>query len=276
MADIEYLDGIDVSHHQGDIDWEDVATTVDFAIIRAGFGAGNFDKCVNNNVASCDHYGIPFGLYWFSYATSVASARVEADYLIKFAEQYIDSVTSRNEDSLLLYPLIFDFEYDSAKYYKNATGKDLDAATFNSIVQAFCERIEEAGYYAMVYVNEDYCNNYLSQETASKYDTWYARYGSKLYYDFHLHQYSSTGKVGGINGNVDLDRDYINFPVLIKSTGLNRVNDTKKSVDYPLLFNDLNYRVSESLDIEADENKLNVLKMLKAQILEAYEKLSSQ
>lgn len=275
MAEIEYLDGIDVSYHQGDIDWGEVAKTVDFAIIRAGFGQGNCDKTHVYNLLNCDANGIPFGLYWFSYATSVEDARNEANYLIKVADQYLDYVNKRKEESLLLYPLIFDFEYDSSEYYKNKTGKKLDAKTFNLFAQAFCERIEEAGYYAMIYVNEDYRKNYLSQETATKYDVWYARYSSKLYNDFHLHQYSSAGRVDGITGVVDLNNDYINFPVLIKSTGLNHVNDNKKSVDYVHLFNDLNGRVSESLDIETDENKRNALKMLKAHILEAYQNLSS-
>lgn len=275
MADIEYLEGIDVSHHQGEIDWEYVASTIDFAIIRGGFGNANYDKMSDQNIKGCNDYGIPFGLYWFSYAINANDARIEADYLISLAEDYLKKIKLRNEESMLLYPLIFDWEYDSAKYYKQQTGKDIDKTTFNLMCQAFCERIEEAGYYAMVYVNEDYRKNYLSKETSDKHDIWYARYGSKMYNDYHLHQYSATGKVGGITGEVDLDRDYLNFPELITSKGLNHVNDNKRSVDYVLLYSEINNKLGEALSIETDESKRNVLKMLQAHVLEGYQKLRS-
>ena len=96
------FNGIDVSRHQGTIDWNSVKPNIDFAIIRAGFGKNNIDAKARRNVSECERLGIPYGLYWFSYALHPEMAKKEAEYMIDFIGEH------RPE-----YPIVYDFEYDT-------------------------------------------------------------------------------------------------------------------------------------------------------------------
>ena len=99
--------GVDVSRHQGIIDWDKFLEDEhsDFAIIRAGFGKNNIDAQAVRNVAECERLGIPYGLYWFSYALTPEMARREAEYLSDFVGKHKPS-----------YPLVYDFEYDTVTH----------------------------------------------------------------------------------------------------------------------------------------------------------------
>ena len=99
------LNGIDVSRHQGYIDWGKVKPHIDFAMIRAGFGNNNLDAKALFNMAQCERLGIPFGVYWFSYALHPEMARKEADYCL-------DIVGKRK----LAFPVVYDFEYDTVTH----------------------------------------------------------------------------------------------------------------------------------------------------------------
>ena len=138
--------GVDVSRHQGIIDWDKFLEDEhsDFAIIRAGFGKNNIDAQAVRNVAECERLGIPYGLYWFSYALTPEMARREAEYLSDFVGSHKPS-----------YPLVYDFEYDSVTHaVKNGVKISRDFVL--NCTEQFCHRLEELGFYAMFYCNNDY------------------------------------------------------------------------------------------------------------------------
>lgn len=202
--------GIDVSTHQGNISWGEVKGKIDFAIIRAGYGKNNIDARAKQNVQGCEANGIPFGLYWFSYAYTVEMARKEAQYLLAFVKGHTP-----------LLPLYFDFEYDSDTYAKK-NGVTVTKKLLCEMATAFCEELENAGYYAGIYANNDYVKNKYGEDIFKRYDLWFARWGcEKPGRSVHLWQYTDKGRVSGINGNVDKNYAYIDFPELIKKRKLN-------------------------------------------------------
>ncbi len=204
--------GIDVSTHQGVIDWEKVkGAGIEFAMIRAGYGQNNIDKKFIHNISECNRLGIPCGAYWFSYALNEEMARYEAKYCLDAVKPY-----------KLEFPIAFDLEYDSIDYMKK---KNVVATKFvaSSFAKAFCSEIEKAGYYALNYCNQDYANRYFEDEVKQKYGKWLAAWTGKAQppMECQIWQYSNCGTVAGINGRVDLDRSYVNFPQIIKERGLN-------------------------------------------------------
>lgn len=214
--------GIDVSKHNGIIDWEKVKKAeINFAMIRAGYGANNIDERFKYNISECNRLGIPCGVYWFSYALNAAMAKKEAQYCLEAVKPY-----------KLEYPIAFDFEYGSVDYAKKQ-GINVAKKLATDIMQAFCSEIEKAGYYALNYSNIDYLNNYFEPDVAKRYGLWLAQWNNNLIpsRDCQIWQHSETGKVNGIAGNVDLNRGYIDFPKIIKERGLNgfkKVEQPKK------------------------------------------------
>lgn len=203
------LKGIDVSYHNGVINWGKVKGNIDFAIIRAGYGKNNIDKQAKANVQGCEKNGIPFGLYWFSYAYTVEMARQEAKYLLAFAKECTP-----------LMPLYFDFEYDSDKWAKNK-GVKVTSKLLREMTIAFCEELENAGYYVGIYANDEYIKKY-GEDIFKTYDLWYARWGvDKCPRKEKMWQYTDSGKVLGITGKVDLNYAYTDYPETIKKYGFN-------------------------------------------------------
>ena len=201
--------GIDVSVHNGDIDWTVTKEHIDFAIIRAGYGRNNIDKCAKQNVKGCEDNGIPYGLYWFSYAYTVEMARNEAKYLLDFIKGHTPS-----------FPLYFDFEYDSVNH-ATKNGVAITNSLLREMATAFCEELENSGYYAGIYANTDYVKRMYGEDIFDRYDLWYAKWEcSRPDRNVNLWQATSTGKVAGIKSKVDIDYAYIDFPDLVKSKGL--------------------------------------------------------
>ena len=207
---MNYKHGIDVSYHQGVIDWDKVRQDgVDFAILRAGYGRNNIDKQFVRNAQECSRLGIPFGVYWFSYAYNVEMARAEARYCLQAIAPY-----------RLSYPVAFDFEYDSVRYAKEH-GVNVGKTLASEMARAFCNEVESSGYYAVVYANPDYLNNYFESEMPSRYDIWLAQWpnspdpSEKPSRAGGLWQYSSSGAVNGITGRVDMNYAYKGYPSII-------------------------------------------------------------
>lgn len=193
------IKGIDVSKHQGNISWKQVKPQIDFAMLRAGYGKNNIDAFFDVNASTCNSLGIPIGVYWFSYAYTVEMARNEAKYCINIIKDYHIS-----------YPVCFDFEYDSMKY-ANKQGVTVSKKLMCDMADAFLAEIEKAGYYAMNYTNIDYLNKGFSSLT-SKYDTWLAQWNVKApSKSCGMWQYSDSGKVSGIVGNVDMNYSYHDY-----------------------------------------------------------------
>lgn len=208
--------GVDVSRHQGIIDWDKFLEDEhsDFAIIRAGFGKNNIDAQAVRNVAECERLGIPYGLYWFSYALTPEMARREAEYLSDFVGSHKPS-----------YPLVYDFEYDSVTHaVKNGVKISRDFVL--NCTEQFCHRLEELGFYAMFYCNNDYYQRYYqASKVAEKYDMWYARYATSPGRPVTLWQTSESGRVKGIQGKADLDQTERDYPKIIIRNDLNNWKD---------------------------------------------------
>jgi len=210
------IQGIDVSFYQGAIDWAAVkASGIRFAMIRAGYGFGNVDEQFRRNASECNRLGIPFGVYWFSYAYTVEGARQEADYCIQAVQ-----------DFEVQYPVAFDYESASVDYAASY-GVNVTASLATAIVNSFCSRIEELGYFAMYYSNQDFINRMFDASLRPKYALWYAKYQSTPGLgNLGMWQYSNTGNVSGIGGNVDLDIAYYDFASVISKAGLNKLKGT--------------------------------------------------
>lgn len=205
--------GIDISQYQGTPDFQKVKDAgVNFVIARAGFGRNNMDRRFARNAAECNRLGIPFGAYWFSYALTVEDAKKEALYCLAAVKRY-----------RLEYPVFYDLEYASVDYAAKQ-GVVIDKKLATQMALAFCSEIGKARYYASNYCNSDYAKNMFGQEAFDRFDFWYASYrGTCDRKNAGLWQYSDKGKISGIerNADVDLDRSFKNYPVIIKNAGLN-------------------------------------------------------
>lgn len=201
------MKGIDVSRHNGAINWQCVkGAGIEFAILRAGFGklVSQKDTTFEENYAEAKAVGIPVGAYWYSYATTVEEARQEAEICI--------SVLRGKQFE---FPIYFDLEEQRSL----RTGK----ANCSAMVRAFCGALEQAGYWAGLYTSRSYLGTHIEDDIKSRYALWVAEWGSKLNYSgaVGIWQYSDKGKVDGINASTDLDECYVDYPAKIKEAGLN-------------------------------------------------------
>ena len=213
------IKGLDVSEFQGEVDWERVkAAGYKFAMLRAGYGYNTIDKQFRRNASECNRIGLPVGAYWFCYAFSPEKAVQEADGCIDTVSEY-----------RLDYPVCYDIEQASADYIEKQDVSFTPALAKN-VVKSFCDRIEAKGYYAMFYTNRNFLDTYLGTELSKRYAYWYARYADRFDgTDCGIWQYTSTGSVPGITGNVDLDLGYTDYPSVIKKAGLNHLSASSPS-----------------------------------------------
>ena len=190
--------GIDVSKHNGKIDWEKVKSTgIDFVIIRCGYGmnlSSQDDEYWEYNVSECERLDIPYGVYLYSYADSVSRASSEADHVLRLLKGH-------NPD----YPVYYDLEESSLESIGNRT-------LLANMAKTFCNKVSSAGYETGIYANLNWWNNYLTNSVFdnSGWDKWVAQYNSYCGYekDFRLWQYTSKGSVKGISTYVDLNYEY--------------------------------------------------------------------
>jgi GH25 family lysozyme M1 (1,4-beta-N-acetylmuramidase) len=189
--------GIDVSEHNGQLDWARIkAAGIQFAIIRTGYGTSHTDNYFKANMEGALGQGIPVGIYHFSYALNETGAKNEAAFVIKLLEPYKDKITL---------PVFFDFEYDTVSYAKKQ-GVTLGKSAFNAHAVAFLEAVKAAGYRPGVYYNLDYRNNMVDTSKLGSYVQWYAQYSSKASFTgYDLWQYSSSYQISGISGKFDVN-----------------------------------------------------------------------
>lgn len=213
----ERFAGIDVSKWNGDIDWDTVAASgkVDFVMIRSSYGLSTKDTKLEQNVAGCESHNIPYGFYHYMYAKTVEEAITEANF-------FLDTVRPYNPT----YPLVLDIE---ESYYK-----EMSKSEVTDIVCAFMEKVEKAGYYAMIYSYASFFGDSLQYERVRVYDNWVACWGDfdrlseNFSYSYGMWQYSETGTISGIPEDTDLDYSYKNYPELIARYGLTGYNN----IDY--------------------------------------------
>lgn len=212
------IKGIDVSKWQGEIDFQKAKNDgVEFVIIREGYGKkspSQVDKMFKSNYERAKSVGLPVGVYHYSYADSVLDAKLEAEFCLE------------NIQGLELeYPVCFDIEDKEQLKLNNRQRTD--------IVKAFCNEIENAGYYAMIYCNLNWWNNYLiKEELENKYDLWLAQWQvENPSATCGIWQTCETGHIDGINGSVDLNIAYKDYPEIIKKNGLNGFKKQETSAD---------------------------------------------
>jgi len=202
--------GIDVSVHQGNIDWEKVKTDkqVQFAILKCAWGtkvADNFEV----NYKGAKAIGLPVGAYCYSYAQTVEGAKKEAEAAIKILK-----------GKKFEYPIMFDIEDDSQL--------NLSKQTLTEMCKVFCDTLEKAGYYVCIYSYKSFLTDKLDMKELSDYDVWLSQFNDTVTYkgSYGIWQYTRKGKVKGINADVDLDKAYKDYPSIIKSAGLNGFTKT--------------------------------------------------
>ena len=198
------IPGVDVSYYQGEIDWEKVkASGIEFAIIRLGYrGYGEEgklaeDKMAYKNIEGALEAGLKVGVYFFSQAITVEEAVEEAEFVLKRIEKY--DITM---------PIVYDWEYVS----NEARTANMDRRTLTDCYQAFCEKITEAGYTPMAYFNSYQSKNLMYLTELESYPFWLALYSDRMTYPyrFEMWQYTDSGKVPGIEGNVDINLYFVN------------------------------------------------------------------
>ena len=191
--------GIDVSSYQPNIDWGAVKSQIDYAIIRLGYGdnvSSQDDRWFQYNVDGCINNGIPFGVYIYSYAKRLQgeeSIQSEVNHALR-------QVSKLSKKPFCIY---IDMEDEN---YQNALGKE----TLTHFATYFCDRITEAGYKAGVYANENWFRNYLDAIKIHNkgYSLWCARVSDvapSIGTSYDIWQYSFSGRINGISGNVDMD-----------------------------------------------------------------------
>lgn len=184
--------GIDVSHWQGVIDWNAVAADdIQFVMLGTRY-SGNVDPYFDINAKNAAAAGLDVGVYIYSYATSVEMVEDEADFVLNLIKDYKIS-----------YPVAFDIE---AEVQSTMSPSELSA-----MANAFCTKIKDAGYYPILYANDYWLANKLDMSQLD-YDVWVARYEKKHVYENPvMWQATSTGRVNGVNGNVDIDFQYVDL-----------------------------------------------------------------
>ena len=214
--------GIDVSHHQGKIDWAKTAselrrvnngTSPGFAILRIGYSARHgkgglyMDGQFLENLAACEKYGVPVGVYFYCYDTSPAAAKITAQQVAKMLSGH-----------KFAYPIYYDVEYEN--YHLNC-GKAQNTA----IIKSALETLEQAGYYAAVYCSRNFFLTYTNLSGLTGFDKWEAAYTSSdsAAVENGLWQYSSKNalRIAGFGSSLDCDVSYKDYPSIMRSAGLN-------------------------------------------------------
>ena len=191
------MKGIDVSKHNGAVNWTSAATAIDFAIIRAGYGKTYVDPWFERHLAGAQAAGLRVGVYHYSYALTVEDARAEARHLLSI-------INGRKFDM----PLWFDME--DADGYKAKHGFTFSRPGISAITQAFIDTIRAAGYQCGVYASKSWFEDYIQVDADA---IWLAQWASKPTYAgwFDVWQNSDSGTVPGVTGKVDTNVLYTEF-----------------------------------------------------------------
>lgn len=194
---------------------------MDFVMIRSGYGYYHEDSNFRTYASACEANGIPYGFYHYSYALNLEDAKLEVAGMLNSVKGFKPT-----------YPLAIDMEDGDG--WKAAHGSASNEM-YTNICSLFCNTLEENGYYAMIYANLNWFRTILNSSVLDKYDKWLAQWTSKPTYEkeFGIWQYSSTGSVPGIQGNVDMDIAYKDYHTLIIEEGLNHYGDTSVPTPNP-------------------------------------------
>lgn len=218
---------IDISEHQKKVDFKKIKEDgVQGVILRCGYTGYGTAKSKQKDSRFEEYYkgftevGLPIGVYWYSCAVTEEEAIKEANLTLEYIK-----------DKKIELPVFFDTEDNhNTKKYSPISQYTIGRTKLTKVTKAFCETIENAGYYVGIYASTSWLNNQLNMNDLKAYDVWVAQYSSKCQYkgNYGMWQYSSKGKVNGISGNVDMNKCYKDYPAIIKNAGLNGFTATKQ------------------------------------------------
>ena len=196
--------GIDISVHNGNIRFDEIKDKVSFVMIRSSWGFFQEDNLLDKNVKGCEQEKIPYGFYHYSYAVNLEEAKKEVEGVLNLIQHYHPT-----------YPIVIDME--DADGWKERNGNPSNE-TYIEICEYFCDQIEKAGYYAMIYASYDWWVNRLNDKRLERFDKWLADWRGLKNPSIPcgIWQYSSKEQITGINGNVDVNISYKNYPEIIQ------------------------------------------------------------
>lgn len=196
---------IDISNWQGVVatsTFKAMKKEIPWVIIRCSYThqaefSQDKDKSFDKNISNAYEAGMKIGVYHYSQALNTKEAEAEAAYIIK---------TIKKHKGKISLPVVFDWEF--GKRLNATRAKKIGMTGCFQICRAFCEKIKAAGYEPMVYANLNTLNNYISSELPNKYKVWVAQYNDTCDYrrPYYLWQYTSSGRVAGVGGKVDLSK----------------------------------------------------------------------
>lgn len=218
--------GIDVSVYQGKIDWTKVKPYIDFAIIRCGYGnniPSQDDLYYERNAQACKDLNIPFGVYLYSYATTLDEARSEVEHTLRLIK-----------DKKLEYPVFLDVE--------DRSQMALPKEKLIEIVKYYCEEMEKAGYYVGIYASLNRLRSNLDSRELDPYDKWVAEWNDRLTYTGEAGMWQNTAyeELSGIDTRVDGDIAFYDYPKIIRDKNLNHLGE------------DYKYQVNEGVYVSGD------------------------
>ena len=191
--------GMDVSNHNGNIDWDAVkADGIQFAIIRLGWGddvENQDDALAARNISECERIGMPYGLYIYSYALKVEEAQSEVAHSLRFANSC--------NPTLGVW-----FDMEDADGYKERHGINVyeERQLLTDFCKIFCDAVSAAGYKTGIYANYNYFKNVLLSDQLQSYDKWLANWGiDEPSIPCEMWQYTSDGSADGISGRLDMN-----------------------------------------------------------------------
>ena len=201
--------GIDVSQHNGTLDWDIIKKDgIKFAIIRSSWGHFVEDQQFRRNVKECERVGMPYGLYHYSYVATQQQMKEEAQGFIRLCKSCRPS-----------YPCYIDMEDGDGWKKRMGVSDDMNI----KVCAYTCNELEVNGFYAGIYANLDWLMHHLNSASLDRFDKWVAQWASVNTYPkpYHMWQFTSDGQVEGHAGRLDMDYSYVDFPKLIKEKGLN-------------------------------------------------------
>ena len=223
--------GIDISSHQGQIDFAAVkAAGYDFVIIKAGQHLTQMRTFRERYLPAVRAAGLDWGAYWWSDAVTVEEAQAEAQAFVKALNGLKPT-----------FPVWMDQEYASPA--GTAWGVNKGRQLRTDMARAFLEVLEQEGYYAGLYASKDWMENWVYDSQLRDYDRWVAQYAAKCSYSgsYGIWQQSGSGEVPGIQVPVDLNICYQDYPSIIKKAGLNGwggqpADISQEKADYKALY----------------------------------------
>ena len=214
--------GIDVSVWNTSVDWNKVkAAGVDFVMIRVGYrgygSAGNMveDRMFKTHMEGAIQAGLDVGVYFYTQAITEQEAVAEANFVLERIKNY-----------KLTYPIAFDIEKAEVENPGDVPRTEkLTNKQRTDITLAFCNTIKAANYFPIIYSNKSFLEDKLETNRLSDYHIWLAHWVQNTDYDkpYSIWQYSETGTVEGIQGNVDLDIGFFDYPAYLKENGWNHL-----------------------------------------------------